>query len=660
MLITDTNTDTSAAVSSRVGTGHRILVVDHAPTGATPLLPLLAATGYDARTASGPGTVVHEAAATPPDLIILRASDNSSASFEEACRGLRGRAETASIPIILITRTENREGEIEGLQAGAADCIPAPVDGEILLARVAAHIRTKTAHEQTRREQEQQFQTHRTATVGTLAGGIAHEFNNLATAIVGYAELALAHNDADTLKRSAEVALENGQRVAAIAGSLARFAAPLSGDMCLVDVNALIDDILDLIRGRMEREGITLQIDLGDVPRIYADPGALREALLNILTNAHQALAGHRGRMKIEVETRQESDDVVISISDNGVGISTADLHRVFDPFFTTKGVLGGGNDQNTGLGLSIAESVARSHGGGIEIHSEPGQDTRIVFSLPVTQPGQQTRTANVLVVDDEPMILKIFSRFITRAGHSLDTASNGREALDMIRANDYDVILLDWMMPEVSGGDVLNAVREMDDVPPIVVVTAGYSLELATKAVKAGARECIGKPLNHRKVIYLIEKYAGLQPSARTGKNTSAEGRGDIVLIGDRHPVTAELIMLMLRHAGYEAVIAHDARTVLEAIRKEYFDLILIDAGLVATSDTDIVRESKRLNPYTPMVVMADNPADASIQRSLAAGAAGSVNRPMHIVPFIEKVRDLIDTYREPAGLSYPAGHAL
>jgi len=649
-------TGTSTSVSSEVGAGRRILIVDHDAGDTAPLLPLLAATGYDTCTASGLDTVATEAAAARPDLILLRACD-SSGRIEEACRSLRSRPETARVPVVLITDVENREGQLECLQAGAADCLTAPFDGEILLARLAAHIRTKVAHEQTQREQEQRFKSHRMETVGTLAGGIAHEFNNLAAAIVGYAELGLAHGDVDTLKKSAEVALENGQRVAAIARSLARFAAPMSGDMGLVDVNALIDETLDLIRGPMNREGIMLQVRPGDVPRICADAEALREALLNIFTNAHQALVGQSGRLRIEIETRQEQDHVVISVSDNGVGIPAADLHRVFDPFFTTKGVFGGGNDRNTGLGLSIVESIARSHGGIVEVHSEPERGTRIVLSLPVSRPGQQPRTANVLVVDDEFIILKIFSRFITRAGHSLDTACGGREALEKIRARHYDVILLDWMMPDFSGGDVLNALRDTDDVPPIVVVTAGYSLELAARAVESGARECIGKPLNHRKVVYLIEKYAGLQPSLRPSANVQTEGQGEVVLIGDRNPMTADLINLMLRWAGYETVVAHDANAVLEAFGREYFDLILVDAGLPAESGVDLIRESKRLNPYTPMVVVADNPGDASVRRCLAAGAAGSVDKPMRIAPFLEKVRDLIDIYREPAGAS-SAGH--
>lgn len=271
--------------------------------------------------------------------------------------------------------------------------------------------------------------------------------------------------------------------------------------------------------------------------------------------------------------------------------------------------------------------------------------------------PAPVSRAARVLVVDDEAVIRAIFSRFITRAGHHVDAAAGGREALEKIQANLFDVVLLDWMMPEVAGVDVLREVQRVKPELPCIIVTAAYSHRVAAEAIEAGARECIGKPLNHRKVLYLIDKYSGAHAHHfDSPEETGLRAQGEVLLVAEPDALTRDLYHLVFDHAGYENHMVASYEEACAALAKEYYDAILLHGALVQGDTLGRIRAIRRLNPYTPILVVGESARDQALSKSLSAGASAVIERPIEANRFLSKLRAILDLYKEPSASRFRA----
>jgi CheY-like chemotaxis protein len=207
-------------------------------------------------------------------------------------------------------------------------------------------------------------------------------------------------------------------------------------------------------------DDVTLNLDLArDLPLFSADPHQLHQVVVNLVTNAHQAMRETAGPRRLTFTTRFDSATarVRLEITDTGPGISPDILARLFEPFFTTKPL-----GQGTGLGLSLCKGIVEEHGGTIRVDSEPGHGATFQVELPMTVPRvsatptpsvpSQLRARRILVVDDEPTITNVLADMLGLDGHVVDTASTGREALDRLRERSYDLILSDLRMPDLDG----------------------------------------------------------------------------------------------------------------------------------------------------------------------------------------------------------------
>jgi CheY-like chemotaxis protein len=227
--------------------------------------------------------------------------------------------------------------------------------------------------------------------------------------------------------------------------------------------------------------------------------------VLNLLTNAEQALTGWDGPRRMAVETRRDGDWLVIAVSDTGPGLAPEQRDRIFNPFYTTKPV-----GEGAGLGLSISDGIVREHGGQIRVESRPGEGAAFLVELPIVEPpapyaaAPPARTVaaggggrRVLVVDDEPTLRKALARFLGTLGYVPTVAAGGDEARALLLANEYDVILLDLRMPDV-GGDTLY--RELHDRDPrqarrVVFVTGDVQSEHARRLLEETGRPSVSKP---------------------------------------------------------------------------------------------------------------------------------------------------------------------
>ena len=471
------------------------------------------------------------------------------------------------------------------------------------------------------------------------------QFNNLATAIVGHAQLALNNSTYESLKRSAHLSSEYGQKMADMARSLLVFARGSAGETAQSSISELLTQVLKVVEGKRELQTVKITSSFHDTPPIRVDGGVVREVFMGLLTHATYR-APRDGNRSIHVSAEAAGNAVRVSLRYQGLTISRQAVDQICVPLFNPSSVAG---TTHTEGACPSGSQVT------VDVVPEDKDVLLVAVCIPCAPQFMEKRYARVLVVDDEPVILSIFSRFIKRAGHMVDTASGGAEALEKLRNTDYDVVLLDWMMPEVPGAAVLHEAATIHPDLPFVVVTAAYSRKVAAAAIDAGAVECIGKPLNHKKVLHLIEKYSGARQRAfSTEEDGSTQGKGEMLLVAEPEALTRDLYHVLFDHTGYECSLVTTGEEILAALEKEYYDAILINDALLRGLGYNGMKSLRRLNPYTPILIVGDHADDVQRQRMLTSGAAAFLEKPLEIDKFLRSLRAILDLYKEPSASRY------
>jgi len=367
------------------------------------------------------------------------------------------------------------------------------------------------------------LQSQKMEAIGTLAGGIAHNFNNWLSGILG--NITLIRMDSP----------QNGkinERVAKIEGiieSAARMTRQLLGyaragkyKVDLIDVNRVIKESADTFS--ITRKDIAIQLRLDPkIAAVKADKGQVEQVLWNLYANAVDAMPGGG---KLFIETRQMPSDtlqdleyeitpgdyVCFSISDSGMGIEPEHCKSIFEPFFTTK------NGTGTGLGLASVYGIVKSHGGYVDVKSCKGQGSTFSIFLPAAKevyianqqsydPATSGGREKILLVDDEDMILDTCSRLLSNLGYETLTALTGKEALDIYarHANSIDLVIIDMIMPDMTGRDLFDRLKEKN--PRIkTLLSSGYSLnEQAQNILDRGCDGFIQKPYNITQLSEII-----------------------------------------------------------------------------------------------------------------------------------------------------------
>ena len=358
----------------------------------------------------------------------------------------------------------------------------------------------RQAEDDRRKLEAQVRHTQRLESIGVLAGGIAHEFNNLLTSITGYASLAgmdlpkaaPASRHIEQVLSAAKNAADLTQQILAYAGRSQFLLEPLSLSRVVESTARLIDSMIS------KKAALDLAL-APEVPRIEADAGQLRQVVLNLATNASDALADQPGAVKISTGlVWAEGGElpslktgrimpaglyVWLEVSDTGVGMDRATLDRIFDPFFSTKFT-------GRGLGLAAVLGIVRAHRGSITVHSEPGKGSTFRVLFPALEEEEReaaaaqaadatacSATGVVLVVDDEEPIRNLAKTILESSGFPVLTAGNGDQALELFRerATDIHTVLLDVVMPGRNAAEVLEAMQSIN-TEVRVIVCSGYN----------------------------------------------------------------------------------------------------------------------------------------------------------------------------------------
>ena len=358
--------------------------------------------------------------------------------------------------------------------------------------------------------QEQLRQSQKMEALGQLTGGIAHDFNNLLTVVVGGLDIIAKRAEEGKLKRYAENALAAAERGARLTGQLLAFSRVQRLEVRPTFVAPLIHNMRPLLRNVLG-PGISKQFDLDEAMMpVMADPTQLEVAVLNLAINARDAmpdggtLTFSSKRVNVSGEPDLEDGDYIeLTISDTGVGMPPEVLERAFEPFFTTKEV-----GKGTGLGLSMVYGMAHQSGGGVRIESHAGKGTAVKLLFrkadsAVTEAvagtdepvGSMVPLAplSILVIDDDPDVRGFIVNSLEEQGYRVREASDGREGLAALEREVPDLVVLDFIMPGLSGADVARQIRAKRPEQPILFVS-GYS---ETDAVKRTAPDAplLAKP---------------------------------------------------------------------------------------------------------------------------------------------------------------------
>ena len=318
--------------------------------------------------------------------------------------------------------------------------------------------------------QERLVQSEKMVSVGQLVSGVAHELNNPLTGIIGFSQLLLARDLDEQTARDIETIHTEAERAAKIVQNLLSFARRKHTEKELASLNLLLEHVLELRTYDLQVKSIELNLELDPkLPKTMVDTNQIQQVFLNVIINAEQSMLAASGRGTLTVRTEQRDGAIRISFQDDGPGIDEETLRRIFDPFFTTKDV-----GEGTGLGLTICYGIIDEHNGRIWAESQPGQGSTFIIELPIVagaeraadpEVEQETAVAarSILVVDDEESIQRLLGSLLEIDGHHVDTASNGREALERIAGRRYDVLITDIKMPGMDGRDLYERLRKED-----------------------------------------------------------------------------------------------------------------------------------------------------------------------------------------------------
>jgi len=367
-----------------------------------------------------------------------------------------------------------------------------------------------------RRLQAELLHANKLEAVGRLVGGVAHDFNNILLAIA--ANLTIAKFDEKIPVRDVvhelTVAEEAAFRGAKILRKLLTFSSKTELQLRPHRINEIIESLAELIRHTFDASiAFEFELDPSD-PMVMAESTALEQVLLNLYVNARDAMPNGGTVVtstKLTPNPGTGDDVVVISVSDDGVGISDEIRDKIFEPYFTTKD-----SDNGTGLGLSVSYRVVQQHGG--SIHAKPGRDggTEFQLILPTTneaarpeppRPEELPRgSGTILVVDDEDIVRAVAQTMLRRQGYRTIAASNGTEALHYLGQDNHDInaVLLDVTMPGKSGNEVLSIVKEKWPQVP-VILCSGYLVGQTISTANFSADAQIAKPYSMQQLIETV-----------------------------------------------------------------------------------------------------------------------------------------------------------
>jgi hypothetical protein len=523
------------------------------------------------------------------------------------------------------------------------------------------------AEQALQKTQDQLRQAQKMEAVGRLAGGVAHDFNNILTVVQSYACMLedsidaadARHQEAAEIRRASERAQGITRQLLAL--SRHSVVAPRS-----IDLDDLVEDFVPMLR-RLLGATVTLVNHRGGVPRIVADPGQIEQVLMNLAVNARDAMP-EGGRLTIESravdidpETAAERQlqpgrYVELAVTDTGTGMDAETQSRIFDPFFTTKDT-----GKGTGLGLAIVHGVVSQAGGSISVYSERGHGTTFRVLLPVTEVAVTAPTVDVvaaprvlppmhvLLVEDEPDVRSVAARILHDAGCKVIEAATAEEARKVCVSEEkaIDLVVLDVVLPD-SRGDVL--VRQLRELRPELKILqmSGYPPRALTHSGLL-AEEFLIKPFSPGELRAAVARACGLANTPTPpGIDTTSRARSTTrrVLVADDDEVFRRTVVRILRRVDFDVRDVDTGFKAIAALEQEPFDVVVSDVRMPDGGGLDLLRAVRRVDLDVPVLLMTGEPSLAAATEAVEYGAFRYLTKPIDNVAFTAIVQHAARAY--------------
>lgn len=412
----------------------------------------------------------------------------------------------------------------------------------------AAHLISIRDVTQSRMQENQLRQSQKLEAVGTLAGGIAHDFNNILAVIMGNAEIAsLNISEESPSQNNLREIFKASERARDLVRQILNFSRHSEIDKIALDLIPLVKDALKFLRS-----AIPAHIDISQNLRplrhqVLADPTQIHQVLLNLCTNAAQAMDEKGGFIEVKLEEVMVDEDMVsehqdlspglyqrLTVTDTGFGMNRQIIERIFEPFYTSKEI-----GKGTGLGLSVVHGIVQTHGGAILVFSQPGIGTTFEVYLPALvdnlEQGDQKAITDqkamsdaplvlgeerILLVDDETSLVAIMEKTITSFGYQVRGFTRSQEALESFQSDPekYALAIIDYAMPKINGLTLADRIMEIrPDIPVIILTGLAGNIDIV-RAESMGIKRILSKPLERNKLAIALREVLDENPHDLSG----------------------------------------------------------------------------------------------------------------------------------------------
>jgi len=522
----------------------------------------------------------------------------------------------------------------------------------VLINDVTDRVRAEQA---LRKTEDQLRQAQKMEAIGRLAGGVAHDFNNILTVVQSYAcmlEESIAvgdprHQDASVIRRASERASGITRRLLALSRHSTVSQRP-------IDLDALVEEFVPMLR-RLVGESVSIVIHPGNVPNVTADSGQMEQVLMNLVVNARDAMPSG-GRLTIEsraVEIDQETADachirpgpyVELAVTDTGTGMDAETQLRIFEPFFTTKEV-----GEGTGLGLSIVHGIITQAGGRILVYSERGHGTTFRVQLPVANSTLEIVATDrvvaprtlpplrVLVIDDQPDLRTVAARILQDAGCSVIDAATAEEARRICVSHEdpIDLVLLDVVLPDSRGDTLVRQLRELRPTMTFVLMS-GYPAGALT-ASGATPENLLPKPFSPSELRAAVARACDVNIESSVPAANAAHVARRRALVADDDLGMRKVIVRLLRNSDFDVVDVDSGAKAITALESQPFNVVVSDVQMPDGGGLDLLRAIRRVDLDVPVILMTGEPSVAAAAAAVEYGAFRYLTKPLDNAEFVK-----------------------
>jgi DNA-binding response OmpR family regulator len=629
----------------------KILAVDDSPTYLQELSSTLRDEGYDVVLARSGEEALELLAVQPVDCILMDLL-MPGLGGQQTCQRIKSAPGVRDIPLIMLTALDDRDAMLAGLAAGADDYIQKSGEFAMLKARVRAQLRRKQFEDENRHIREELLHERHEASEARAARELAetraalvdelekksrdlelathaksrflatmsHEIRTPLNAIIGMAGLLNNTPLTERQREFAAIIRSSGDHLLTVINDILDFSSLESGRLPLeqrpFSVGSVVEESLDLVAEQARSKNLELAYELApDVPQtVLGDAGRVRQILVNFLSNAVKFTT--RGEVVVSISTSPVADgkhELHCAVRDTGIGIPLDRFDRLFQSFsqvdVSTQRVYGG-----TGLGLAICKRLAELMEGRVWAESEVGRGSTFHFTLAAPVPAEMSRTTwqageskplagvRTWIVDDNDTNRRILRRQLEDWGMHVQDTATAQEALQWAARGDAcDLAILDFHMPEMNGLQVAEALGGLrgNDLKKMLL-TSGVPVPEAD-ASRAGLAAQLSKPVKHaalfNAILKLFERRLAVNVAEPSAAPIGVQGRGNAlrVLIAEDNAVNVRLLTILLEDMGYCADVVGNGAEALEALRRQTYDVVLMDVQMPVMDGIEATRQIHR-----------------------------------------------------------------